>query len=239
MADIMRRRGMLAEELAPSGITWNDVWSSISRGTYAIDFSIGDVVALPMTGYANPLYMQIIAFDTDIKADNTGYAPITWMARDTIWNRAMTANNSADESYCWHLCSMKTYLNSTWAALLPNGFTDHIVPVKKYSRTYLGAGRTVLNDVESTETIWIPSRYEIGGTATDAETQGITYSSLFDTNEKKIKVKYDTESAVQWRLRTFGTSSSRTCAVSTTGALVATLVKSSGSNSFMVPCFCT
>ena len=99
----------------------------------------------------------------------------------------------------WAQTEMRTYLRETFLAKLPEIVRNHIVAVKKYTRNMDTSGSAV-NNVESTETIWLPSCREIFG-GTSYETTGPTYTALFKDAESRKKYKVGSSSACWWWLR--------------------------------------
>lgn len=63
--------------------TWAQIFEHIETGDYATRYSIGDTMSLNLgsEGYIN---MQIVAFDTDDRADGNGKAPITWISEHAL-----------------------------------------------------------------------------------------------------------------------------------------------------------
>ena len=92
---------------------------------------------------------------------------------------------------------MRTYIQETIKPLIPQEVLAAIKPVTKYTRNYNTAGTSV-NDVTSTEDVWIPSRREM---FTGAESQGPTYTSFFTSNADRVKKKAGASSASWWWLR--------------------------------------
>ena len=92
---------------------------------------------------------------------------------------------------------MRTYIQETIKPLIPQEVLAAIKPVTKYTQNYNTAG-TAVNNVTSTEDVWIPSRREM---FTGAESQGPTYTSFFSSNDSRIKKKAGASSASWWWLR--------------------------------------
>ena len=92
---------------------------------------------------------------------------------------------------------MRTYIQETIKPLIPQEVLAAIKPVTKYTRNYNTAGNAV-NNVTSTEDVWIPSRREM---FTGSEDQGPTYTSFFTSNADRVKKKAGASSASWWWLR--------------------------------------
>lgn len=97
---------------------------------------------------------------------------------------------------------MRSYLKETVKPLIPEAVRNAIKPVKKYTRIYNVSGSAV-NDVLTTEDVWIPSYKEVFGSG--LETLGPTYSTTFPDNASRIKSKAGS-SAAWWWLRSAGTN---------------------------------
>ena len=92
---------------------------------------------------------------------------------------------------------MRTYIQETIKPLIPQEVLAAIKPVTKYTQNYNTAGNAV-NNVTSTEDVWIPSRREMFA---NTESQGPTYTSFFTSNDSRKKKKTGASSASWWWLR--------------------------------------
>lgn len=237
MGNILIRRPLLAIGETAQVITWQDVFDSISAGTYASDFSLGDSVALSV-GSEGTVNMQMVAFDTDILSDDTGYAHITFIAKEALKTNNQLGGSSARK---WSTCNMRaTFLRTTVWEKLPANVKEHIVEVKKYTRDYSGADTTLNTNAQTNDTIWIPSGREMGSSGGSyGETEGVTYSSFFTSAADRIKCKYnDLNTPVQYRLRSWGTSNSRSRCITNVGGFINNIVISTASGSSVVIGFC-
>ena len=169
--------------------TWDAVFASIDKGTYATDYAIGDTVPLDL-GSEGLINMQIIAFDADDLADGSGKAPITWMATvplatKHIWNPAVVQND--DGSYKegtgaiggWGKSELRTYLNDTVKALIPANVRNAIKEVTKNSRSY-DTSKNVVETI-SNDYLWPFSNYELKHLVQSydrKESTGVTYPSV-------------------------------------------------------------
>lgn len=104
----------------------------------------------------------------------------------------------------WDKSEMRTYLRGTIKPLIPSAVRSAIVEVTKYSRSYNTAG-TLVNDVTTTDDVWIPSYREMFG---NGETQGPAYSSVFPDAASRMKYKTGASSASVWWLRSAGHNNS-------------------------------
>lgn len=179
--------------------TWEAVFISIANGTYASVYKIGDTVPLDL-GSEGVVNMEIVAIDADDKADGSGKAPITWISKEllaTSHRMNPTVVINADGTYQegtggiggWEKSEMRTYLQDTIKPLIPETVRSSIVPVTKYTKNIDSAGN-IVNDVTSTEDVWLPSVREIGGGYSYGdknEHKGVTYSTAFPTKTSRIK----------------------------------------------------
>ena len=184
--------------LEPETIT--DSWETIlANENYATDYSIGDTKYLDL-GTEGKHLMEIVAFDTDDKADGSGKAKITWISKDLLATTHVM-NNTNTTSGGWESSGMRTYLKNTIKPLIPETVRNAIVPVTKVSSTY---GSTVVKDGQTTtDDVWIPGNGEIFNNTT-YETTGAVYSSKFNSATNRIKKMNG--SASDWWLRSAATS---------------------------------
>lgn len=117
--------------------------------------------------------MEIVAFDTDDKADGSGKAKITWVSKTIL--TTMTMNSTDNTSINWSNCAVRDYLRNTVKPLIPSVVKDAIVEVTKVSTTNPtggDSGSSIVSDgVTTTDDLWIPSAKEFGNT------QGYTVES--------------------------------------------------------------
>lgn len=183
--------------LEPETITdsWSEIFAAEQDGTYSTKYSIGDTKMLDL-GTEGQHLMEIVAFDTDDKADGTGKAKITWISKDQL-NTAHNMNSTSTTAGGWEQSEMRSYLKNTIKPLIPETVRNAIVPVTKISSTYSGA--IVVNGQTTTDDVWIPSNHEVSPTTTTYESTGSTYSSKFTNATSKIKKRNG--SAGNWWLR--------------------------------------
>lgn len=189
--------------------TWEDVFTSEENGTYSTRYSIGDTIPLDL-GSEGVVDMQIAAFDTDILAGNEGgTAKITWISKQIlptkhIMNPALVTNE--DGTYQDGTGSIGSFVNTEVFSYLvklirkiPTTVLSNMKMTKKYTQYYETDG--VLNEMNSSTLIWIPSAKEIGSSMASMESNGVVYSGLFTDNESRIKYYSNTGVAGQWWLR--------------------------------------
>lgn len=147
--------------------------------------------------------MEIVAFDTDDKADGSGKAKITWISKDLLatTHRMNPNSNGAigtGGNGGWEHCEMRTYLKDTVKPLIPETIRNAVVPVTKIQST-ITDGEFVKDGQTTTDDVWIPSNHEIYSGITAYESTGAVYSSKFTDSASRIKKLNG--SAVVWRLR--------------------------------------
>ena len=176
--------------------SWGDIIASVSNGTYKSKYKIGDTktVDFYLAGGDNGclVTMEIAAFDTDEKADGSGKAAITWIARDELkGNHYMNSYSSLNKwpnDACggWKASYMKDATMSYYLVLMsPPELRNAIVPVTKYSMSMDDNGN-IVNNEESSDKIWIPSVREVFGGST-CETVGPVYSAYFNSDAGRAK----------------------------------------------------
>ena len=209
--------------------TIEDDWSTILANTNpSASYSIGDTKYVDFGTYGKQL-MEIVAFNEDDKADGTGKAKITWLSKKIVTAHAMNATATTVGGY--DDSNMKSWIISDVLPQLQNNIRSAIVPVTKISGTYEN-GATVINGQTATESLWIPSEYEMYGTTT-WENTGARYSK-FDTNAKRIKYN-SSGSANFWWLRSVYSTSHFRCVSSSGSASLSTAYNTNG----VVLGFCT
>ena len=180
--------------------TWSEIIANVSNGTYSTKYHIGDTKKIDL-GTEGEVIMTIVGIDTDDLADNSGKAPITWISKQLLktshrMNPPYQSNTEGTGALGgWEKTEMRSYLKETVKPLIPEAVRNAIKPVKKYSRIYNVFGSAV-NDVLTTEDVWIPSYKEVFGSG--LETLGPTYSTTFPDNASRIKSKAGSSAAWWW-----------------------------------------
>ena len=222
-----RRRGLLARAAsAPPPVhgTWEDLFARIADGTYATAYSVGEILPLDL-GTEGVVNAQIVAFNADDKADNSGKAKISFVsqygcATTKTWNPARTPsstpyNEGTGSIGGWSKCTLRAYLIDTIKPLIPSEIRSRIVSVKKISR-YFNTSDSVVRNGTSNEDIWAPSSYELGISSASTESSGVKYTSVFTGDAARIKQKNGGSAAIYWT-RTAGNVSSNISLVHSTG----------------------
>lgn len=138
--------------------------------------------------------MEIVAFDTDDRADGNGKAGITWISK-TLLNHAYKMNNTNTVAGGWTNSALRTYLRSTIKPLIPATVRNAIVEVTKATNIYEGSTKVQSNVIDD---VWIPSGTEVTGLT--YETTDVKYTSRFNNDTARIKYRLG-DSARAWWLR--------------------------------------
>lgn len=189
--------------------TWAEIIANVTNGTYSTKYNIGDTKLLSINN--KDVYMQIAAFDTDTLASGSGAAAITWIAKGFAETHGMNASN--DTTGGWASSEMRSWLSGT---VLPTIDSTVRNAMKAVTKTYYDYGTT--STLSTSDTLWIPSLYEVNYSATPIEGSGVKYSALF-TNNNVSRIKYNTsnKSASYWWLRSaYNSTNFRT--INTSGA---------------------
>lgn len=182
--------------------TWSQIIANVSNGTYSTKYHIGDTKKIDL-GTEGEVIMTIVGIDTDDLADNSGKAPITWISKQLLKtsHKMNPSYQSGTEGTGtiggWEKTKMRSYLKETVKPLIPETVRNAIKPVKKYSMIY-NVSDSAVNDVLTTEDVWIPSYKELFGSG--FETLGPTYSTTFPDDASRIK-RRATSSVIWWWLR--------------------------------------
>ena len=168
---------------------WSAIAASAANGTYKTKYSIGDTKSIDL-GTEGTHLMQLVAFDTDDKADGTGKAPMTWIMKDLLPTQHRMNPTKVDGTEGtgtlggYDKTEMKSYLTNTILPLVPSDVRNNIVPVTKHQKAYDASGTAFQES--TTETLWIPGHKEIFN-STSYDTDGPAYSDVFNDSASRIK----------------------------------------------------
>lgn len=186
---------------------WAAVFKAIDDGTYKEKYSIGDTVPLDL-GEEGVVDMQIVAFDADELADGSGYAPITWISKQTILSdhrmnpqRSGNSGNYKEGTGAiggWEKTEMRIWLSESVFPLIPNKVRHAIRGVIKYSDIYIPTGQS-MKDVIGEDYIWLPSGREVG--LSGYEYYGPAYKTVFIDQSARVKNKVGSELPTNWWTR--------------------------------------
>ena len=181
--------------------TWPEIIANVSNGTYSTKYQVGDTKKIDL-GTEGEIIMQVVGIDVDDLADNSGKAPITWISKQLLktYHRMNPSYSSGTEGTGtlggWEKTEMRSWLKNTVKPLIPETVRTAIKPVKKYTRIY-NVSETSVNNVLTTDDVWIPSRQEVFGSFSD-ESSGVYYSSAFPDNASRIKSQVGTRANWWW-----------------------------------------
>ena len=188
--------------------TWAEIFANEANGTYSTKYSIGDTKFIKI-GTEGGQLMEIVAFDTDDKADGSGKAKITWITKGLLKTR-YKFNTKATAVGGYDTSGIKTYIQSTVKPMIPEQVRNAIVPVTKIQADFVSGSWARKNGQTTTEDVWIPSIYELDSTWTTYEDTGATYSGKFTSNNDRIK-----DASYYWTRS--AANSTSFCAIKSTG----------------------
>ena len=203
------------EELRTPGSisdSWEQIIASVNDGTYEDKYMIGDTKGLDL-GSEGVIDMQIVAFDADELADESGNkAAITWISKkllksDHRMNPERKKDPADDSRYKigtgsiggWEHSEMRYWLKESVKPLIPENVRNAIQPVIKYSNINDTSGN-IIKDSRSKDDLWIPSYREVIG-SDDYETIGPIYKDLFQSDNDRIRQISGEYSSGWWWLR--------------------------------------
>ena len=160
--------------------------------------------------------MEIVAIDTDDRADGQGKAGLTWISKTLLNTNLRMNNTSKDYIGGWESSDLRGYLQNTIKPLIPTAVRDAIVSVTKIQCAMIDGKRTV-NGQTTQDDVWIPSDYEVGA-GTAYENIGAIYNNRFTSNTDRIKKRFGQGSAEKWWLRSGGATSNPVRCIDTTGS---------------------
>lgn len=110
--------------------------------------------------------VTIAGFRHDSLADGSGVAGISFVARSSVGTQSL---NASGESVAWEQASLRSWLNQSLMAELPEELAGLIVPVSKTTNNPVvaGGGQSL-----TSESVWIPSCSELSGDVAAQTTNG-------------------------------------------------------------------
>ena len=176
-------------------------WSTIlTNPDYATAYAVKDTKTLELTD-GTKIKMDLAALDTDVKSDNSGTAKMTWICHGIPYSHRMNAANTSAGG--WADSELRSWLISDILSKIPQEIKSHIVSVKKTYRSKSPNDETLWSDDE----IWIPSYKEVGFTnGSYVESDGVVYSSLFQTQTSRVKYNTSGSANVWWLRSADGTT---------------------------------
>lgn len=174
--------------------TWEQIISATHDGTYATNYHVHDYKTIDM-GAEGTITYEIVGIDQDVK-ENGDVVPLTFLAKQPLatkhrMNPAYSAGTSGTGCLGGYPVSeMKTYLDTTIKALLPEVVQTNLTPVVKHSIGFTASGE-VFTEMSSVETIWIPSYREIFG----------IYESMGPVYSPSTRIRYNGSDPIFWWVR--------------------------------------
>ena len=180
---------------------WETIIASVNDGTYATKYKLGNykpIVVKYNSSTEATMNMQIVAFNTDEKADGSGTAPITWVSMEIIGFNETAAYFTGFKSWDEANLKIRDKVNSSLKGYIQNtAIKNAMVPVIKYTRNSSGG------NTKTTDTVWPLSAREICDTATYKESVGVEYTHLYPDASSRIKHHWNAETPSEYILRTF------------------------------------
>ena len=193
--------------------SWDEILAAVANGTYATKYKVGNYKPIDL-GTEGTVNMQIAAKDADTLASGSGTAALSWISKELLSTKhRMNPNIQTDPEDPnkkvegtgaiggWEKSEMRTYLKETIKPLIPANVRNTIVEVSKYSRIY-DTSTAVVNNVVTTDDVWIPSDYETCGTYNLKETSGVIYDILFPNLDGRKKTMVGSDTVSSWYTRT-------------------------------------
>lgn len=164
--------------------SWSTIFANEDNGTYKTVYSLGDIKYMYLNG--TPMPMQIVAFDEDT-------SKISWVCKNILDTHNM--NPTGDTTGGWASSNMRAWLRETIYPMIDSTIRNRIVAVTKNYYDAKTSSRLTISD-----TVWIPSEYEIFG-KTSYENSGTLYTGVFTDATSRIKKYGLNGSANDWWLR--------------------------------------
>ena len=190
---------------------WSDIVAACNDGSYKTKYEIGNWKELDL-GTEGIVKMKIVAMDADELADGSGNkAPITWISEQLlntphIMNPPREFGKEGTGTIGgWEKSEMRAYLNETILPLITDNesalspASNGIKVVKKYT-IIVNTSEEVENNKVTTDSVWIPSAWEMFGSGSEFETMGANYSEVFTDDASRVK-KMSGGNAAWWWLR--------------------------------------
>ena len=228
------------EQLHTKG-TIADLKAAVIDGTYSTKYAPGDMFTVEDDGEGSPNAVQILGFNKDELADGSGNtakiaaAYYYALPNNRRMNPIYVANTEGTGALGgWEKTEMWTYLRETLYPNMNSDLKSMIVPVKKYTRIYQASDETAVNNVETTETVYLLSYREVIGSFFAKETIGPIYSDVFTGGAANKRRKRTSTSSTEYWLRS-ATDASRFLTVNRNGSYQA---GSANANNAVLVGFC-
>lgn len=171
--------------------SWTDILAACNDGTYVSKYNVGDTAAVLIDG--NYYLFEIVAKCNDmntatadtaepLSSDNTKFAHLTWLLANCYSSAKM--NTSSTNAGGWDSSAIKSWLNSTVFALLPQELQNGILAVDKTCQQ--GSADSGATTTSTNNKLWLPSAREIFG-GSSYESSGLVYTAQFSAQNARIK----------------------------------------------------
>lgn len=186
--------------------SWTTIAENAENGTAPDLYPVGTRKLVPITlnGTEYSVDVEIIAYNHDDLADDSGKAALTFLCKDLPnFKHKMYENHVNSDG--WPGSDMRTFTNGELFEALPEDLKSIIKPVYKISDG--GANSKTLKT--TVDSCWIPSYDEVGyamDRTDNLKGQGTWYSDTFgygsDGNSTRVKYLSDGYTVGRWWLRT-------------------------------------
>ena len=174
------------EEITDS---WATIINNIDNGTYKERYKLGNYKPVDF-GTEGTINMQIVAFDADVDKDQNTI-PITFIGKELLVTKRQH-NTAQNSNGGWGNSLIRTYLNSTLLANVPNDIKNRITKATKKQ----AANSTVSTTYDS---LWMPSRRELGLGLTSESSIAPVYSKAFTSDSARLrKIVGSTSGSIYW-----------------------------------------
>ena len=159
--------------------SWADIAASISGGTYATDYSVGDTKLIDVGG--TKVLCRIVGFDCDDLVSG-GKAHISWMSVGAI--DILNMSDSSSSIGGWTTSKAHDWLTNIIYPQIESDARSMIVEVVKTSKDYTSYSASAVQTANCK--LWLPSYRELFGGST-VEDSGCDYTSVFSSATNRIK----------------------------------------------------
>ena len=181
--------------LTVNGETVVEDYANTTYATYEVACSAGDEVVVAAS------YALLISqsYTSNINFTSTGTFSVSANVENAPKRVLINHDMSTGTIGGWENSEMRTYMKETIKPMIPENVRNRIREVIKYTRIFDESG-TAVNNVETTDDVWIPSNREVFCNAS-YDTLGVMYSGLFTDASSRKKYKVGATSPAYWWLR--------------------------------------
>ncbi len=181
-------------EAAEISDDWDAILASISDGTYADKYKIGNYKPIDL-GENGVVNMQLVALDADTLSDGSGTAATSWIGIELLTKPQrmnptyVSGNESTGSIGGWEKSELRAYLADTIKPLIPENIRSGIKAVQKTCIIMDAALQK--SEAAVSDELWIPSVREvcldINRIKTEQEKNGPRYGSVFSSYDALVK----------------------------------------------------